>query len=127
MRERSSVMPPRTGVTWPSSEVPAPQGTTGTRLVLHSASRRRGLLGGFDEGDGVGQHRRLGVLAVRVVFAQRGVGGDALAQEVAGGGDHGVGGLASAVSGVRAMPHRPAARAGKERAASIGLPSFGSA
>src|SRR3984957_7482883 len=40
MRERSSVTPPRTGVTWPSSDVPAPQATTGTWLVLQSASRR---------------------------------------------------------------------------------------
>ncbi len=42
-----------------------------------------GFVGGFDEGDGVGQHRRLGVLAVRVVVAQRRVGGDAIAEEVA--------------------------------------------
>ena len=30
IRDRSRVIPPRTGVTWPSSEVPAPHGTTGT-------------------------------------------------------------------------------------------------
>ena len=40
MRERSSVTPPRTGVTWPSSEVPAPHATTGTCALLHSASMR---------------------------------------------------------------------------------------
>ena len=40
MRDRSSVMPPRTGVTWPSSEVPAPHGTTGTCAAWHSASSR---------------------------------------------------------------------------------------
>ena len=31
MRARSRLMPPRTGVTCPSSDVPAPNGTTGTR------------------------------------------------------------------------------------------------
>ncbi len=51
----------------------------------------RGLLRGLDEGDGVGQDRRLGVLAVRVVFAQRGVGGDPLAQEIPGGVDDRIG------------------------------------
>ena len=43
------------------------------RHVCGVAQRQQpgGFLGGFDEGDGVGQHRRLGVLAVRVVVAQR--------------------------------------------------------
>ena len=93
MRDRSSVMPPRTGVTWPSSEVPAPQAHH--RHVRGVAERQqpRGLVGGLDERDRVGQHRRLGVLAVRVVLAQGGVGGDAVAQEVAGGGDHGIDGF----------------------------------
>ena len=40
IRDRSSVMPPRTGVTWPSSDVPAPHGTTGTRSAWHSAISR---------------------------------------------------------------------------------------
>ena len=65
----------------------------------------RGLVRGLDEGDRVGQHRRLGVLAVRVVLAQRGVGGDALAQEVAGGGDHGIDGFGHrGTSGVGPAP-----------------------
>jgi hypothetical protein len=34
----------------------------------------------------------MGVLAVRVVFSECGVGGDAVAEEVSGGGDHGVDG-----------------------------------
>ena len=70
-------MPPRTGVTCPSSEVPAPQGTTGTPCGVAQRQQACGFLRGFDEGDRVGQHRRLGVLAVRVVLAQAGVGGDA--------------------------------------------------
>ena len=53
----------------------------------------RSFLGRLDECHGVRQHRRLGILAVRVMLAQRGVGGDALAQEVTGGGDHGIGGF----------------------------------
>ena len=93
MRDRSSVMPPRTGVTWPSSEVPAPQATTGTRVGVAERQEAGGFVGGLDERDGVGQDGRLGVLAVRMVLAQGGVGGDAVAQEVAGGGDHGIGGL----------------------------------
>ena len=48
------------------------------------------LVRGLDERHGVGQHGGLGVLAVRVVLAQGGVGGDAFAQEVAGGGGHGL-------------------------------------
>ena len=61
--------------------------------VVAKCEQASGFVGGLDEGDGVGQHRRLGVLAVRMVLAQGGVGGDAVAQEVAGGGDHGIGGL----------------------------------
>ena len=53
----------------------------------------RRLVRGLDERHRVRHHRRLGVLAVRVVLAQAGVGGDALAQEVAGGGDHGIDGF----------------------------------
>ena len=34
----SMLMPPRTGVTWPSSEVPAPYGTTGTPFAWQSFS-----------------------------------------------------------------------------------------
>ncbi len=64
-------MPPRTGVTWPSSEVPAPHGTTGTRSRMAQRQQSRDFLGGFDERHRIGQHRRLGVLAVRVVLAQR--------------------------------------------------------
>ena len=30
MRERSSDTPPRNGMTWPSNDVPAPTGVTGT-------------------------------------------------------------------------------------------------
>ena len=109
MRDRSSVMPPRTGVTWPSSEVPgAPRHHRHVRVVAQRQQPRR-LVRGLDERDGVGQHRRLGVLAVRVVLAQRGVGGDALAQEVAGGGDHGVDGFGHRANLRRgASPIRPA-------------------
>ena len=45
------------------------------------ADEAGGFLGGFDEGHGVRQVWRLGVLAVRVVVAQGGVGGDAIAEE----------------------------------------------
>ncbi len=60
--------------------------------VLGVAQRQQagGFVRGFDERDRVGQDRRLGVLAVRVVVPQRRVGGDAVAQEVAGGGDDGL-------------------------------------
>ena len=37
-RERSRLMPPRTGITWPSRLVPAANGVTGTRCALASAS-----------------------------------------------------------------------------------------
>ena len=49
------------------------------RHLLRVAQRQqaRGFLGRFDERDRVRQHRRLGVLAVRVVLAQRRIGGDA--------------------------------------------------
>ena len=40
MRDRSRLMPPRTGVTCPSSDVPAPNGTTGTPCWWQMASTR---------------------------------------------------------------------------------------
>ena len=65
------------------------------RHMLGVAQREqaRRFVGRLDECHGIGQHRRLGVLAMRVVLAQRGVGGDAVAQEFAGGCDHGVDGF----------------------------------
>ena len=39
-RERSSEIPPATGMTWPSSEVPAPNGVTGTDSAFAQASTR---------------------------------------------------------------------------------------
>ena len=66
--------------------------------VVAQRQQMRGLVRGLDECDRVGQHRRLGVLAVRVVLAQRGVGGDALAQKLAGGGDHRIDGFRHVVS-----------------------------
>jgi len=63
--------------------VPAPNGTCG-------------LGAGFDEGDGVGQDAGVGVLAVAVLLAQCGIGGDAVAQEVTGLGDDGVDGAGHA-------------------------------
>ena len=59
------------------------------RVGVAEGEDARDLGGRFDERDRVGQVRRLGVLAVRVVLAQGGVGGQALAQQVAGGGDDG--------------------------------------
>ena len=47
MRERSSVMPPRTGVTWPSSEVPAPQATTGTWCGVAEGEQAGGFVRGL--------------------------------------------------------------------------------
>ena len=64
-------------------------GHDGHALGVAQRQQAAGLVGGFDERDGVGQDRRLGVLAVRVVVAQRGVGGDAVAEEITGGGDNG--------------------------------------
>ena len=58
------------------------------------------FLGGFDERHGVGHRRGLRVLAVRVVIAQRRVGGDALAQEGAGGFDDGGDGHDGPLGGV---------------------------
>ena len=92
MRDRSSVIPPRTGVTWPSSEVPAPKGTTGTPCWWQRARRRAASSPRLDERDGVRQDVRLRVLAVAVLLAERVVGGDPLAEEVAGVGDDGVDG-----------------------------------
>ena len=43
-----------------------------------------GFLAGLDEGHGVGHGGRLGVLTMAVLLAQGGIGGDALAQELAG-------------------------------------------
>ena len=36
IRDRSSVMPPRTASSWPSIDVPTPQGMIGTRCARHS-------------------------------------------------------------------------------------------
>ena len=88
-------------------DMPLQRGAGAVRHHRHAmrvaqAEQARGLLGGLDEGDGVGQHRRLGVLAVAVVLAQGGIGGQALAQEGAGGGDHGFGGCVHGVSFRRA-------------------------
>ena len=90
MRDRSSVMPPRTGVTWPFQRGAGAPGHHRHVLGVAEREQPRGLVGCLDERDRVGQDRRLGVLTMRVVLAQRGVGGDAVAQEVAGGRDHGV-------------------------------------
>ena len=59
------------------------------RAAWHSASNRAASSERFDERDRIRHDRRLGVLAVRVVLAQRGIGGDAIAEEVPGGGDDG--------------------------------------
>ena len=85
-------MPPRTGVTWPSSEVPAPNGDHRHAVLVAEREQPRRLVAALDEGDGVGHGVRLVVLAVAVLLAERGVDGDALAEEVAGLGDDGVDG-----------------------------------
>ena len=117
MCDRSSVMPPRTGVTCPSSDVPAPHATTGTCALVTQRQQARRFLRRFDERHRVRQHRRLGVLAVRMVVAQRRIGGDALAHESAGGVDHGFdrAGHGRAFDGLVRWPVRldPGCRAGK--------------
>ena len=60
MRERSRLMPPRTGVTWPSSEVPAPNGTTGHAVLVAEAEQAGRLLAALEEGDGVGHDAAAG-------------------------------------------------------------------
>jgi hypothetical protein len=55
---------------------------------MAEAEQAGGLVGGFDEGDGVGEVGRLGVLTVGVVLTERGVGSDAVAQKGACGVDY---------------------------------------
>jgi hypothetical protein len=67
-------------------------GTPGHHRDASGVAQRHqpaGFLGGFDERDGIRQDRWLAVLAVRVVIAQAGVGGDAVAEKVSCGGDDG--------------------------------------
>ena len=57
------LMPPRTGVTWPSNEVPAPKGDDGDVVGVAEHEELGDFLGGFDEGDGVGHGGGMRVLA----------------------------------------------------------------
>ena len=58
MRERSSDTPPNGALTWPSSEVPVPNGMTGTREAAQSLHH----LG--DLGLGLSEQHRVGRLAL---------------------------------------------------------------
>ena len=83
MPVRSSARPPSTGSTWPSSELPAPHGITGTPCSEQVAQDRRDLLGGVRERDGVGLARGEARLVAAVQAEDRGRGGEALAEQLA--------------------------------------------
>jgi len=64
----------------------------GDAVLVAQGQDARCLLRPLDERHGVRQHAGLGVLPVRVLLAQGGVGGDAVAEDAAGLGDDGVNG-----------------------------------
>ena len=66
------------------------EGDDGDAVLVAESEDAGGLLAALDERDGVGQDGGLHVLAVAVLLAQRVVGGNPLAEEVAGLGDDGV-------------------------------------
>ena len=66
---RSIVMPPRRAWTCPSSDVPAPNGTTGTPKRALIANDLDDFLGRGGEADDVGRGRRVVRLAVAVMLA----------------------------------------------------------
>ena len=83
MPVRSSATPPWTGSTWPSSELPAPNGITGTPCSEQVAQDRGDLLGRVRERDGVGLARGEARLVAAVQPEDRGRRREALAEQVA--------------------------------------------
>ena len=80
MRERSSDTPPNGALTWPSSEVPVPNGMTGTRAAAQSFTDLDHLRGGLGEQHRVGRLRRDPGQRVGVLLAERRAGREALAE-----------------------------------------------
>ena len=94
MSRKSRQMPPRGALTWPSSEVPAPKGITGTRCRGAQAHDLLHVLGGLRKDHRV---RRLVVDpggGVAVLLAHRLRGDEPIAVTRRERGDNGIGGLA---------------------------------
>ena len=83
MRERSIVTPPRTGITCPSSEDPAPNATIGHAVPRTDPDDVADLLSGEWEDDGVRQATLVMRLAAAVVLAHGGNSRHAIADQVA--------------------------------------------
>ncbi len=62
------LIPPRSAATWPSSDVPAPNGITGNAGGGAGADRVGDFFGGFREEDGIGRSRRVVRLVPPVQF-----------------------------------------------------------
>ena len=83
----STQTPPCSAWTWPSSEVPAPKGTSGAPWRAHTPTMRRGLLGARRVDDRVGRGQRMkrlvdAVLLEHVAPGEHPVGAQQRAQVV---------------------------------------------
>ncbi len=80
MRVRSSESPPCTAETWPSSEVPAPKGMTGSPCAARSDDGGD-FLRRLREGDGIGHRDRMPGLVAAMRLADRLGHGEAVAEQ----------------------------------------------
>ena len=90
MRVRSIDTPPRTALTWPSSELPMPNGMIGAVVGGAGGDHAAHLVGARREDDRVGRRRGVPRLAVAVVFADGGGRGHPVAGHGPQVGDEGV-------------------------------------
>ena len=74
-------MPPSSAATWPSSEVPTPNGMTGASCFGAGLDDRRHLLGRVREGDRVGRIGRVVGFVAAVALQDAGIGADLVGTE----------------------------------------------
>ena len=77
------VTPPSSAAMWPSSEVPVPKATTGSRCAAQTADDRRHLLGGGGEGDRVGRVAGVVGEVLAVLLADRRGGREPVPEQAA--------------------------------------------
>ena len=90
MRVRSIDTPPRIALTCPSSELPMPNGIIGTPCRGAGRDHPADLGRAFGKHHRIGRGRGMPRLAMAVMFADRGRGGDAVAGHGAQVGNQGI-------------------------------------